>query len=84
MKDLENLRKDLTEKVSEIGDEPIKIPNGLKNPFLQEWDRCEKINDGHFVVSFQEGKGTKDLLDKIDADYEKMLAKRSPEEVLLI
>lgn len=63
MKDLESLRKDLTEKVSEIGDEPIKIPNGLKNPFLQEWDRCEKINDGHFVVSFQEGKGTKDLLD---------------------
>jgi hypothetical protein len=36
-------------------------------------------------VMFDQGlKNTKDLLDKIDADYEKMLAKRSPEEVLLI
>ena len=36
-------------------------------------------------VMFDQGlKNTKDLLDKIDADYEKMLAKRAPEEVLLI
>ncbi len=63
MKDLEKLRESLTKKVHQIGDEPINIPRHLKEPFVGRWERCIKNNNGHFIVSFAEGKGSKDILD---------------------